>query len=159
MRSTPAPPRQYTASEVEEMDDSIAYELDHGELVERNMGSEAGTIGGLIITWLNNFLRGRGPGFTFPSEVTLHIYPGNLSHFRRADVSFVRKDRLPSGHPPKGRLFLAPDLVVEVLSPNDKAVKVERRWPSIWTRASTRMDVFPETRSVVVDGRTAPQRF
>lgn len=42
---------------------------------------------------------------------------------RAADISFIRRDRLPDP-PPVGYAALAPDLVVEVLSPADRAGEV-----------------------------------
>lgn len=42
---------------------------------------------------------------------------------RAPDVAFIRRDRLPDP-PPAGFAELAPDLVVEVLSPNDRPGEV-----------------------------------
>jgi Uma2 family endonuclease len=43
------------------------------------------------------------------------------------DISFVRKDRVPSPGERDGFPQLAPDLVIEVLSPSNSAVEIEER--------------------------------
>ncbi|GJG85813.1 hypothetical protein tb265_09940 [Gemmatimonadetes bacterium T265] len=61
---------------------------------------------------------GDGAGYVLP----------NLPHtLRGPDVSFVRAGRLPPLIPLEGGLRLAPDLVVEVLSPRDTYVAVDEK--------------------------------
>lgn len=157
--TVPAPPRLYTADEVEAMENAIDYELDHGHLVERNMGFRSEVVGNLVAYCLTGFVKAQGIGYVSASGLALHIYPEEPNHFRKADVSFVRKDRVPAGALLMGSLYMAPDLVVEVLSPNDKAVEVEEKVAEyldagvelVWI-------VYPETRSVTVrrqDGSSA----
>ncbi len=63
-----------------------------------------------------------GAGAVFVGDVgfTLRRDPDTV---RGPDVAFVRKDRLPQ-HMPNTYLEFAPDLVVEVLSPNDRPGEV-----------------------------------
>ncbi len=69
---------------------------------------------------------------------------------RAPDVAFIRRDRLPSPEP-IGYPELAPDLVVEVLSPGDQMAKMMRRIsqflkrgvPLVWL-------VDPEAQAVTV---------
>jgi Uma2 family endonuclease len=56
---------------------------------------------------------------------------------RAADVAFVRADRLPAGGLPTGYLPLAPDLVVEVVSPGDTAADVQDKVDT-WLRFGTK---------------------
>jgi Uma2 family endonuclease len=44
---------------------------------------------------------------------------------RRPDLSFIRLDRLPGGVIPKGWAKIPPDLVVEVVSPNETAYELD----------------------------------
>src|SRR6185437_9233543 len=70
---------------------------------------------------------------------------------RVPDVSFTRWVRLPEGQVEEGHGRVAPDLVVEVISPNDLAVEARAKVrdflnagvPLIWV-------ANPETRDVVV---------
>ena len=64
-----------------------------------------------------------GAGAVFVGDVgfTLHRDPDTV---RGPDVAFVRTDRLPPGPIPNTYLELAPDLVVEVLSPGDRPGEV-----------------------------------
>jgi Uma2 family endonuclease len=48
-------------------------------------------------------------------------------HGRKPDVAFVRLDRLPGRAIPTGDLRLAPDLVVEVLSPGNTGIEVQTK--------------------------------
>lgn len=70
---------------------------------------------------------------------------------RAPDVLFVIANRLRAGPPSSGFLEMAPDLVVEVVSPNDTAAEVQREMED-WLAAGVRLVwvVYPETESVVV---------
>jgi Uma2 family endonuclease len=67
----------------------------------------------------------------------------------RPDISFVRAGRLPGNKAPKGWGRIAPDLVVEVIAPNDIADEVEEK-VSDWLGAGAAMVwvVYPGTRTV-----------
>ena len=52
---------------------------------------------------------------------------GRRDHGRKPHVAFIRNDRLPEGKIPQGDLFVAPDLVVEVLSPSNSGTEVQRK--------------------------------
>jgi Uma2 family endonuclease len=56
---------------------------------------------------------------------------------RAGDVAFVRADRLPTEGLPTGFVPLAPDLVVEVVSPGDTAADVQDKVDT-WLRCGTR---------------------
>ncbi len=43
------------------------------------------------------------------------------------DVAFVRRDRLPDPIPERGYFLIAPDLVVEVISPTDEPGDIRRK--------------------------------
>jgi Uma2 family endonuclease len=70
---------------------------------------------------------------------------------RAPDFAFVAAERLPKGRTPPGYLDLAPDLVAEVISPNDSAGDVQEKIEE-WLRAGARMvwAFYPKTRSVWV---------
>lgn len=155
-----APVRKYTAADVEAMDDPVRWELADGCLVERSLGNESSAIALLVAYALQRFLHGKRLGFLLGADQIVHLFPDRPNSFRRPDVSYFRKDRLPEGKLPKGALFLAPDLVVEVVSPNDLAEALEAKVREhlqagvqlVWV-------VYPETRTVTVwrqDGTCTP---
>jgi Uma2 family endonuclease len=67
------------------------------------------------------------------------------------DVSFVAKDRIPANADTRRFLELAPDLVVETLSPSDTAREVEEK-VAMWVKAGVRavLTLDPDSRSVIV---------
>jgi hypothetical protein len=54
-------------------------------------------------------------------------FPHAPGRVRRPDVSFIRRGRLPGDVSPKGWVRIPPDLVVEVISPNDAAEELEEK--------------------------------
>ena len=113
------------------------YELVKGELYEMppagaNHGNIAMTIGALI----HAHVRSRSLGYVFAAE-TGFILRRDPDTVRAPDAAFVSRDRIPEGEMPAGFLELAPDLVVEVLSPGDRAREVRekvRDWLAVGTR-------------------------
>lgn len=94
-------------------------ELVRGVLVVREPpGARHGRIAMNLGVELANFVRARELGVVYAAETgfTLARHPDTV---RAPDVAFVRRERLPSPEP-VGFPELAPDLVVEVLSPDDR---------------------------------------
>jgi Uma2 family endonuclease len=88
-----------------------------------------------------------GRVFTAETGFLLRRKPDTV---RAADVSFVKQDRLP--HPaPRGFAELAPDLVVEVLSPDDRPGEVLSKVGD-WLEAGARLVwvIDPERRDARV---------
>ena len=131
--------------------DGRRYELIEGTLVEL---SPAGTEHGLIAmkagVILYQFVRRRGLGEVFAAE-TGFVLSSNPDTVRAPDVAYVAADRLPSCGVPVGYLRLAPDLVVEVVSPSDTASDLQGKVYA-WLDAGCRLVwvVYPATRSVTV---------
>lgn len=67
---------------------------------------------------LGAYVKPRGLGYVFGQDAGFLI-ASDPDTVRGADVAFVARDRLPEV-PPRGYLPLAPDLVVEILSPGDR---------------------------------------
>lgn len=103
------------------------YELVNGELVERHMGAESSWIASNL-TWLFGCLFGRKrPGHFFTTDCGYQCFADDPGKVRKPDVSFVRFGRFPNERVPKGYIRIAPDLAVEVLSPNDLADEAEAK--------------------------------
>jgi Uma2 family endonuclease len=89
-------------------------ELVEGTLVEKPMVYEESEIAGLLLTFLNNFVRPRKLGIVTGADGTIRLFPGLV---RIPDVAFASWGCFPDRKRPKARIpQLAPDLVVEVLS-------------------------------------------
>jgi len=149
-----------TAPEVLE-EDRVSEAID-GEPRERMMGAKAGRIAVLVARLLENYANPIQAGQAFGSDCGYQIFRHAPKLVRYPDVSFVRKGRLPDDEPPDENLKVVPDLVVEIVSPNDLAENVETRVtdfvragvPLIWV-------IYPSTRCVRVlkQGASSPILF
>src|SRR5687767_2818608 len=90
--------------------DGKLYELIHGELKEKHVGTEALFIATRIAERLNSHFYPR-EGFA-ACEVMVYCFNGR-DHGRKPDVAYVKLDRVPNRQIPRGDIFLPPDLVVE----------------------------------------------
>ena len=140
--------RQYTPEDLLNITDRPMPELVDGKLVERKMGEEADGIAATIIFLLNAFVRPRKLGKVGSSQCGFQIFPDKPRKVRIPDASFTRREKMKDG-PAKGHSKVVPDLVVEVISPNDQAADVLAKIdeyqsagvPLIWV-------VNPESRTV-----------
>ena len=115
--------RLMTAEQLWELpgDAGKRFELVRGELVEvPGAGGAHGLITRTALLLLHPFVAARGLGEVFGDGVGF-IISRDPDAVRIADVSFVSKDRLPQGAVPEGYFPFAPDLAVEIVSPNDRA--------------------------------------
>jgi Uma2 family endonuclease len=108
-------------------DDGCQYELVQGELIEMpGSGFEHSDIGLGLGAELRTFVRKHKLGRLTGSDGA-YI----LNHEQRTvlvpDAAFVRADRLPPPGERASVLELAPDLVVEVASPNDSANMISEK--------------------------------
>jgi Uma2 family endonuclease len=100
-------------------------ELVEGTLVEKAMGYEESELAGLLITFLNNFVRPRKLGIVTGPEGTLRLFSGLV---RIPDVAFASWGCFPDRKRPKARIpHIAPDLVVEVLSKNNTKPEMAKK--------------------------------
>lgn len=108
-------------------EDREGHELIDGTWVEKAMGTEAAVVGGNVHTALNPFVRQQKLGHVVNAEGGYRLFPNKPKLIRKPDVSFVATGRFPKDKPPRGNALLAPDLAVEVVSPNDLAEEVEKK--------------------------------
>jgi Uma2 family endonuclease len=95
-------------------DDGRKYELVEGEARE----VPAGVLHDAIVMRIGFLMypSAQKVGFLAASSAGFKMVTGNI---RSPDVSLVLRERLPEGKPPQGFLEGAPDLAIEVLSPNE----------------------------------------
>jgi Uma2 family endonuclease len=117
----------YTPEDLLTMPDGHRYDLIDGNLVERGMGAEAGLIAAKIIQLLLEYVDANELGFVYSSECGYQIFPGRPKLVRFPDCSYIARGRLPDDRTPPGHIRVAPDLAVEVVSPNDTAYEVEQK--------------------------------
>jgi Uma2 family endonuclease len=133
-------------------------ELVGGVVVERpTKGMKSDRIAAELVYWILAFVKAGDLGSVNGAQGSYQIFPNEPGKVRVPDVSFIRKGREASVADGHGKVV--PDLVVEVVSPNDLAGDLEEKVadflragvPLVWV-------VDPGTRTVRVvrgDGSAA----
>ena len=140
-----------TAEELLRMpDDGYRYELIRGEL--KRMAPPGHLHGRLALDLarhIADYVETEGLGVAY-SE-TGYLLETNPDVVRAPDASFISRERLDEVGETDGYWPGAPDLVVEVISPNDRYTEVEAKVAE-WLEAGTRMVIVvnPRRRSVRV---------
>lgn len=125
-------------------------ELVRGRLVvSEPPGTRHGAISANLAAELAVFVRSRNAGLVFAQDTGFQI-ASDPDTVRAPDVAFVRVGR--AGEiPPRGYAELAPDLVAEVLSPEDRPAAVSDKVAE-WLAAGARLVwvIDPEQREATV---------
>lgn len=129
-----------------------SLELAEGVLVVMaRPGVQHGLIAGEVYFHIRSFVGERDLGYvTVESGYILFKNPGERDTVRGPDVAFVAKERAPHGFTERYAPF-APDLAIEVVSPNDLVYDVEEKVDE-YLRAGTRLVwvVSPRSKTVTV---------
>ena len=144
----------------EDSNDLVQVELVRGELrVTPLPGPRHGGVCSNLLARLMPYVAERRLGRVFADGVGFRLLalPQTV---RGPDVSFVRAERMPAALAARGFLEMAPDLVVEVLSPSETASRLEEKLsdyraagtPLIWV-------IDPDQRTVMVISAGAPVRW
>ena len=146
-----APARLVTADELLRLSKDEFYgELIRGELCEEMPpGFRHEKLVAKLIVLLSLFVEARGLGtVTGCSGVWTERDPDTV---RAPDVQFYTLERLPLDDQPSGYVEIAPDLVVEVRSPNDSLAKLRDK-ANMWLDVGVRVVwvVIPELRIVEI---------
>jgi Uma2 family endonuclease len=153
---TAAPPARFTAADLLLMPDGDRYELVVGQLVERKRGLWSSYVAGLVHGLLHSFCHGKGVGWALAGGIGYHCFPDAPQNVRKPDASLLRKARMPLDRAfEEGFVRVAPDLAVEVISPNDKAYEVDEKVQA-YLRAGVRLVwvINPDARTVKVHRQT-----
>jgi Uma2 family endonuclease len=135
---------------------SLSPEASHGELVQGEFismspaGFTHGRIALKIGTYLNIFILEHQLGEAYAAE-TGFILKHNPDTVRAPDVAFVTSQRAAQQSKETGFFDGAPDLAVEVISPNEMVDDIESKLID-YLEAGTKMVwlVFPRTQSITV---------
>ena len=103
-------------------DDGRKYELVDGEAKEVPAGVKHDTLVANIILLFGPFAK--KVGSLAASSAGFRMVTGNI---RSPDVSLILRERLPEGELPEGFMDGAPDLAIEVISPNEDWAELGRK--------------------------------
>jgi Uma2 family endonuclease len=162
-QSAVSPKTEVTPEELLAMPDGGHYELIDGELRERNMSLLSSRVAVSLARRLDLHCEQNNLGWVVDAECGYKCFPWKPSRIRRADVSFIGIDRLPSDEQrSQGYVTIPPDLAVEIVSPNDRVSELDEKIDE-YLRAGVRLIwiINPETRKVQVwrhDGSVIPLR-
>jgi Uma2 family endonuclease len=133
------------------MPDATRFELVDGQLVERNMSAQSSWVGGKLVHLLWSHCESRASGDVFQADCSYQCFPAEPDKVRRPDGSFIRRGRMSKEQFEHGHVRIAPDLAIEVVSPNDLAYEVDEKVEE-YLQAGVRLVwvVNPETRIVEV---------
>jgi Uma2 family endonuclease len=140
-----------TPEQLAAMPNDKDFELVDGHLVERNMGNKSAWVALELAHHLRVFARQQRLGWVIGAEGGYRLDPARPNHVRKPDVSFVQFGRLPNEQPADTYDYLAPDLAVEVVSPNDTVLELEEKIDE-YLRAGVRLVwvINPDLRTLTV---------
>jgi Uma2 family endonuclease len=154
------PKTEVTPEELLAMPDGGHYELIDGELRERKVSVLTNVIAAEITRVLGNHCCERKLGSVLASELGYRCFPWNPRRVRRADVSFVRADRLSEERLSEGFCSIAPDLAVEIVSPYDLVEELDEKVQEYLRAGVTLVWVVrPQVRAVQVFRRTGSESW
>lgn len=141
-----------TPEQMLELSDDVRYELIDGQLVECSpMSIESCTIAAILAAILNNFVIPRRLGYVVDADGTYQCFPQDPNRVRRPDVSFIQRGRLPKEQYEHGHCRIAPDLAVEIISPNDVIYDVDEKIQDYLSAGISLVWVVnPKTRTVTI---------
>jgi len=142
-----AEPKLITGDELLAMSDMGPCELIDGRIISLTPpGSEHGVIEAILTWFLQNFVIPRKLGWVLSGEAGIYIrrHPDRV---RGMDIAFISYQRQPIL--PKGYLTIAPELIIEIVSPSDRWRDVEDKIEEYFAIGVTRVWVVdPESQTV-----------
>lgn len=140
-------------------EDDRLYEYIDGELiVVANSGVEHGYLALTLGDFLTGFVRNHQLGITCDSSTAFKMKTGNK---RSPDVAFIAKERLRGlKRLPKGFFEGAPDLVVEIISPNNTFEEIHHKLVEYFENG-TRLAwvILPDEECVLVYHQPKPSKL
>jgi Uma2 family endonuclease len=129
--------------------DGHKHELINGEIIESPTGYRHEDIAAAVLMAMRLHVRQHKLGSVCGSSLGCWMASGNLLS---PDVSFIHKSRVPRGREAVKRYFQgAPDLVVEVLSPWDRTIRIRDKMVEYFdSGARLAWVINPEEKSTLV---------
>ena len=148
MTTTIAKLKPLTAADLLAMpDNGKRYELIRGELIEMAPASDDHGFVGSQLSWrIGSHIRERRLGRDRMAETGFQLA---LDTVLAPDYAFISYERMPARPRPAGYADVIPDLVVEVVSPNDRQPAVDAKI-QIWRYAGVRLvlAVYPAAQEI-----------
>src|SRR5262249_7296776 len=132
-------------------EDGYRYELVKGELIQMSpTGEQHGYVTMKLAGALHRHVKQQSLGKVYAAETGFKL-ESDPDTVRAPDIAFVRNEIIEKTGRLEGYRSGAPDLVVEVLSPSDRAIKVEAKVAQ-WLETGAQMVwvVSPELHTVTV---------
>ena len=116
----------WTDDELMSLPDGSRYELIDGELIDMgSSGALHGYVCSILVMTLMNYILPKKLGVILDSSTAFTMKNGNK---RSPDISFISKEKLLGLEElPDGFLDGAPDLAIEVLSPNNTIAEIDQK--------------------------------
>ena len=130
-------------------DDGKRYELIRGELIEMAPSSHnPSRVGMRFGRRIGNFVEEHDLGHDVGADGGVHI-ERDPDTVRAPDYGFISYERAAQHPPMRGFADVIPDLVLEVVSPNDRQPAIDAK-TQMWLDAGVRLVLvaYPETREV-----------
>ena len=140
-------------------EDDNLYEYVNGELiVVANSGVEHGYLALTLGYFLTGFVRSHRLGVTCDSSTAFKMKTGNK---RSPDLAFIAKERLQGlKRLPKGFFEGAPDLAVEIISPNNTFAEIHNKLVEYFENGTRLVWVIlPDEESVLVYRQPKPSKL
>ncbi|MEE8391432.1 MAG: Uma2 family endonuclease [Anaerolineae bacterium] len=131
-------------------DDENRYELVRGELMIMSpAGVRHGKFASRLDRALGSYVEEHNLGEAYTAEPGFELEAEPLT-IRAPGVAFVRRERIPPEGEPEGFWAIAPDLVIEIISPSETARQVHEQVAD-YLRAGTRLLwlVYPASQTVM----------
>jgi Uma2 family endonuclease len=145
---------RFTPEDLLHIEDRPMPELVDGQLLEREVGQKSDAIAATFLYFVLHYVREHGLGLVNGAQGSYQAFPDDPAKVRIPDVSFTRKERVPKSGPAEGHARVAPDLVVEVTSPNDTVDQLESKVNDFLAAGVALIWVaYPESRTVQVHRR------
>ena len=137
---TTPPAKKFTPDDLLRLpDEGKGYELVDGELKELNVSTLSMLAASEIYGQLRDHVKPRRLGWCFADGQSYRCFPNDGSKVRRPDASFIRLDRMSADQArQEGHCIIVPDLIVEVISPNDLASEVNEKRTE-WLKAGVQL--------------------
>jgi Uma2 family endonuclease len=150
-----------TPAEFLEMGDRAqGFELVDGQLKGKPMSTESCRVGGRVYRRVGDFAEKHRLGWDLPPETAFRCFADDPGRVRKPDGAFISFNTLPeTDYEPDGFCTTVPDLIWEVVSPNDLANELDEKIDE-WLAAGVKVTwVFhPQNRTVHIlraDGTSA----
>ena len=126
------------------------YELIDGRLEEKEMSARSSRIGVRVVYKLETHCETVSPIWVFGPDGGFQCFAAHPGRVRKPDAAVIAFDRMTrEQYEEDGFIEIVPDLVVEVVSPNDLAREVnQKRGEWLAAGVSEVWEVYPDTSTV-----------